>query len=270
MTLGRHTGLASRSPGCRGSVAWLPAPLGTRSLRTHPFVPDARQWPGKIPVRTALSPRYLIRMRSTRTASCAVSMTCPQTDVSATATHPHHGANGTDRAATRGTLHPATAAVDELEGQTNWRQARLGVASAGDEPCSKRTTQSGKLSGKRGCRLLITRQAGCCTRPELLAWGEAPRRNRTGDPILTIDAPTVHDAMQHLPYPYKRPGQRQRRDRHREAARGCVWRSFWQISGKGPVAARREVHPHVPGPIRVRATRRWPVVDHGEAAGPGC
>jgi hypothetical protein len=23
------------------------------------------------------------------------------------------------------------------------------------------------------------------------------RRNRTGDPILTIDAPVVHDAMQH-------------------------------------------------------------------------
>jgi hypothetical protein len=31
------------------------------------------------------------------------------------------------------------------------------------------------------------RQAGCWTRPELLVWGGAPRRNRTGDPILTMD-----------------------------------------------------------------------------------
>ena len=30
-------------------------------------------------------------------------------------------------------------------------------------------------------------QAGCKTRPELLVWGGAPRRNRTGDPILTMD-----------------------------------------------------------------------------------
>jgi hypothetical protein len=44
--------------------AGLPVPLGTRPLRTHPFAPDARQRPGETPVRTALSPRYLIRMRS--------------------------------------------------------------------------------------------------------------------------------------------------------------------------------------------------------------
>jgi hypothetical protein len=30
-------------------------------------------------------------------------------------------------------------------------------------------------------------QAGCWTRPGLLVWGGAPRRNRTGDPILTMD-----------------------------------------------------------------------------------
>jgi hypothetical protein len=29
-------------------------------------------------------------------------------------------------------------------------------------------------------------EAGCETRPELLVWGGALRRNRTGDPILTI------------------------------------------------------------------------------------
>jgi hypothetical protein len=31
------------------------------------------------------------------------------------------------------------------------------------------------------------KQAGYKTRPELLVWGGAPRRNRTGDPILTMD-----------------------------------------------------------------------------------
>jgi hypothetical protein len=30
-------------------------------------------------------------------------------------------------------------------------------------------------------------EAGCETRPELLVWCGAPRRNRTGDPILTMD-----------------------------------------------------------------------------------
>jgi hypothetical protein len=33
------------------------------------------------------------------------------------------------------------------------------------------------------------RQAGCWTRPELLVCGGAPRRNRTGDPILTMEPP---------------------------------------------------------------------------------
>jgi hypothetical protein len=31
-------------------------------------------------------------------------------------------------------------------------------------------------------------QAGSWTRPDLLVCGGAPRRNRTGDPILTMDA----------------------------------------------------------------------------------
>src|SRR5215207_3320269 len=43
-----------------GTAALL-ALFRTRLLRTHPFAPDARQRPGKTPVRTALSPRYLIR-----------------------------------------------------------------------------------------------------------------------------------------------------------------------------------------------------------------
>ena len=45
------------------SLALL-ALLRTRLLRTHPFAPDAQRRPGETAVRTALSPRYLIRMRS--------------------------------------------------------------------------------------------------------------------------------------------------------------------------------------------------------------
>ena len=36
----------------------------------------------------------------------------------------------------------------------------------------------------------------------------APRRNRTGDPILTIDAPVVHDAVRHLTSPHIHAGGR--------------------------------------------------------------
>jgi hypothetical protein len=45
---------------------------------------------------------------------------------------------------------------------------------------------------------------GACTAG--LWW--SPRRNRTGDPILTIDAPLVHNASQHLTCPHDRAGQR--------------------------------------------------------------
>ena len=41
-------------------------------------------------------------------------------------------------------------------------------------------------------------EAGCETRPELLVWCGAPRRNRTGDPILTIDGRPVRGATRHL------------------------------------------------------------------------
>jgi hypothetical protein len=34
---------------------------------------------------------------------------------------------------------------------------------------------------------LPMQEAGCKTRPVLLVWGGAPRRNRTGDPILTMN-----------------------------------------------------------------------------------
>ncbi len=47
----------------RGSVTWFACTAWNVSLRTHNFPPDARARPGKTPVRTARSPRLLIRMR---------------------------------------------------------------------------------------------------------------------------------------------------------------------------------------------------------------
>src|SRR5215207_6668980 len=53
---------------------------------------------------------------------------------------------------------------------------------------SQRTNRTGK-SLANGCTgALAIQQGGGWTRPELLVCGGAPRRNRTGDPILTIDA----------------------------------------------------------------------------------
>ena len=40
-----------------------PPPRLSGAVRTHPFAPDGRRRPGETPLRTALSPRYLIRMR---------------------------------------------------------------------------------------------------------------------------------------------------------------------------------------------------------------
>jgi hypothetical protein len=52
------------------------------------------------------------------------------------------------------------------------------------------TTASDLLANRWQLAILLPpgmQQAGYWTRPELLVWGGAPRRNRTGDPILTMD-----------------------------------------------------------------------------------
>ena len=52
------------------------------------------------------------------------------------------------------------------------------------------TTASDLLANRWQLAVLLSpgmRQAGCWTRPGLLVCGGAPRRNRTGDPILTMD-----------------------------------------------------------------------------------
>jgi hypothetical protein len=56
----------------------------------------------------------------------------------------------------------------------------------------------------------------------LLVWCGAPRRNRTGDPILTIDARRVRNALRGLTCPHDRAGERRCRRLGRGAARGCV------------------------------------------------
>jgi hypothetical protein len=86
---------------------------------------------------------------------------------------PRHCATRSTEPQPRGALGPAAAALDELKARpTGARHVLSGLGRRCT--CSKRTTQSGKLSGRRGCRLLITRQTECCTQPELLVCGGAP------------------------------------------------------------------------------------------------
>jgi hypothetical protein len=54
-----HQGVADE-----GSVTCFACTAWNDSLRTHYFMSDAQRRPGKTPLRTALSPRLLIRMRS--------------------------------------------------------------------------------------------------------------------------------------------------------------------------------------------------------------
>jgi hypothetical protein len=53
-----------------------------------------------------------------------------------------------------------------------------------------------------GRRRSALQQARGWTRPELLVWGGAPRRNRTGDPILTIDGRPLRETTRHLAPPH--------------------------------------------------------------------
>jgi hypothetical protein len=56
-------------------------------------------------------------------------------------------------------------------------------------PCidSKRSNRAGKSLASGARRRSALQQAGYKIRPVLLVCGGAPRRNRTGDPILTMD-----------------------------------------------------------------------------------
>src|SRR5215216_279828 len=54
-------------------------------------------------------------------------------------------------------------------------------------PRRKAYKSSWQTSGKRPPAALGKATVRCKTRSDLLLWGGAPRRNRTGDPILTMD-----------------------------------------------------------------------------------
>jgi hypothetical protein len=106
--------------------------------------------------------------------------------VSATATNLHHRANGIGRAATRGTLHPATAPW------TNSRVRPTGARDAWSGLGRRRTsTQSVQVGLANSLANAVASswsrdRSGTRPRPDLVLWCGAPRRNRTGDPILTI------------------------------------------------------------------------------------
>jgi hypothetical protein len=104
----------------------------------------------------------------------------------------------------RRALHQgALALIDVDERAANWcRQRAARVADQAHKPL--KTGASERVPATTICDLLANRwqtalggppsmrQAGCWTRPDLVAWGGAPRRNRTGDPILTMNlAPTA-------------------------------------------------------------------------------
>src|SRR4029453_6181598 len=67
--------------------------------------------------------------------------------------------------------------------------------------------QAGKPLANSGWRLSGRHRPGpapslnCC-------FGVEPRRNRTGDPIPTIGARVVYDALRHLTSPYVRAGEK--------------------------------------------------------------
>jgi hypothetical protein len=91
----------------------------------------------------------------------------------------------------------AFALIGAQEGAENGCTQRAASVSREDRKplntvASKRvhtTTVSDLLANRRQTAVQSLpgmEQAGCWTRPGLLVWGGAPRRNRTGDPILTI------------------------------------------------------------------------------------
>jgi hypothetical protein len=74
--------------------------------------------------------------------------------------------------------------------------------------CARMATQgvSGKSLANGSSGVSEHARAGCWTRPDLLVWCGAPRRNRTGDPILTIDGRPVQGTTRHLAPLYRTTG----------------------------------------------------------------
>jgi hypothetical protein len=72
---------------------------------------------------------------------------------------------------------------------TLWKPTRTKRHIACSDDCTWRF--SGKSLTNGGSRPTGMQQAGRWTRPDLWFWCGAPRRNRTGDPILTMEPPVT-------------------------------------------------------------------------------
>jgi hypothetical protein len=81
------------------------------------------------------------------------------------------------------------------------------------------TFRSHSTADVAGCNGLGRRLTGVCAGQGVCG---APRRNRTGDPILTMDARVVHNSMLHLAYQRDRAGVRRCRGLGGGVTRGYV------------------------------------------------
>ena len=106
-------------------------------------------------------------------------------------TNSRHRRNGIGRTATRAYSNSASSDFGRgrTQGSDELAPGTPEQALEGEAPDSESTSRTGKSLANGGWRLSVTRQAGCQTRPGLLVCGGAPRRNRTGDPILTMEPP---------------------------------------------------------------------------------
>jgi hypothetical protein len=137
--------------------------------------------------RRLLHPRWRQGLPAGATSTAAIAAPVPMPPVRPAGWRPGHAPNCSsdnspkERDAVQGSCYWLVRARDDSEWP--WQPVRSE---------SQRTNRTGKSLANSGCRLLGVQPAGCWTRPELRCCGGAPRRNRTGDPILTMNlAPTA-------------------------------------------------------------------------------
>jgi hypothetical protein len=118
-------------------------------------------------------------------------VSCPKPSVSAAATSPPRP-HVRDRPS-RNPEHSASSYCgrDDLKGQGQiyWRQGRHGVASTGDASRSEPTSRLANSLANAVAGSWPHDRPGAGPGLSCWFWGGAPRRNRTGDPILTMEPP---------------------------------------------------------------------------------
>jgi hypothetical protein len=145
--------------------------------------------------------------------SVELQVSCPKPQVSATAMNPRHRSNRIGRAATRARCIQRLrhGELDQRAPGTPLRWPRQ--ATHFD---SERTSRTGKLSGKRGCRVFVTRQVRSRTRPDLRCCGGAPPESSR------------------RPHPYNGSGAHRRATRRSRSSRDTV-----SAAVMGPLLASR-------------------------------